>query len=295
MKFEHTTIDSFLGKHEIDNIISKKYNAMIKEDYLKHTENLSQIGSLEKQIEYWFEYLPTKSLFKPLKFEDSKYELNFEKYKNSDFQILLAKEIDRLLANEITSFKSFSILNSFYARYETDNNDLTFLKKQAIKEIKEIVNSELDDLKLRKKGFKAYKGGDSTEIKLKDLSFIFGKPELTQNFKYIYEGYLLAMAEREIKAFEGQRSENTVSTNYIGLFIYAFDLHNNTIFNKLNLGPSDKAKLFAKVFNLGDSQVENLRKAMSSPGGMVSKPFLKWFKQFDIDPKDTELKRFLGK
>ena len=270
----------------------KQIDVMEKKEYILHITKLNELDSLEKQIEYWCEHLPTKSLFQPLKCEDQIFKLKHNKVHT---QILLAKEMDRLDASELYKPISELILDRFYERYDSETNDLTFLKKQAIKEIKEIVNDELDDLKPRKIGFEAYKGGDSMEIKLKDLSFIFWNAEHTENFKYIYEGYLLAMAERVIKASEGQRSENTVSTNYIGFFIYAFDLHNNAIFSKLNLGPSDKAKLFAKVFKLGDSQVENLRKAMSSPGGMVSKPFLKWFKQFDIDPEKTELKRFLGK
>ena len=273
----------------------KQKDVMEKKEYILHTTKLNEFDSLEKQIEYWCEHLPTKSLFQPLKCEDSKYELDFDRYKTSDILIVLENEINRLQASETDSLLSFSILDSFYERCKSENNDFEPIKTHYIKVINDRVKADYGPMKLIKHGFRAYKGGDSMEIKLKDLRFIFFEAEEMEHFKYVYEGYLLAMAEREIKAFEGQRSENTVSTNYIGLFIYAFDLHNNTIFNKLNLGPSDKAKLFAKVFNLGDSQVENLRKAMSSPGGMVSKPFLKWFKQFDIDPKDTELRRFLDK
>ena len=270
----------------------KQKDVMEKKEYIIHTTKLNELDSLEKQIEYWCEHLPTKSLFHPLKCEDQIFKLKHNKVHT---QILLAKEMDRLDASELYKPISELILDRFYERYDSETNDLTFLKKQAIKEIKEIVNDELDDLKLRKIGFEAYKGGDSMEIKLKDLRFIFFEAEEMEHFKYVYEGYLLAMAEREIKAFEGQRSENTVSTNYYGLFIHAFNLHNNAIFNTLELTDTDKAKLFVKVFNLGDSQIENLRKAMSSPGGMVSKPFLKWFKEFDIDPEKTELRRFLGK
>ena len=272
----------------------KQKDSMKREDYMLHTAKLNKLDTLEKKIEYWCEHLPTESLLRPLISEDLKYELYFDRYKKSNIHILLAKEMDRLDASEFYKPISDSILDEFYERFDTENHDFKFLKKQAIKEIKETVNFELDDLDLRKMGFKAYKGGDSIDIKVKDLSFIFRNPEHTKNFKYIYEGYLLAMAMNEIKASEGQRSENTVRTNYFGLFIYAFNLHRNVIFNTLELTDTDKAKLFAKVFNLGDSQVENLRKAMSSPSrGMVSKPFLKWFKQFGIDPKDTELKRIL--
>ena len=264
---------------------------MKRDDYKLHTAKLNELNSLEKQIEYWFKHLPKISLFQPLKFKNEEFKF---KYNKDNTQILLAKEMERLDASEFFKPISDSFLDRFYERFDTENKDLTFLKKRAIREIKENINFELDDLKLRKIGFNAYKGGDSIDLKVKDLSFIFRNPEHTKNFKYIYEGYLLAMAMNEIKASEGQRSENTVSTNYFGLFIYAFNLHRNVIFNTLELTDTDKAKLFAKVFNLGDSQVENLRKAMSSPSrGMVSKPFLKWFKQFGIDPKDTELKRIL--
>ena len=269
----------------------KQKDSMKREDYMLHTAKLKKLDTLEKQIAYWCEHLPEKSLLQPLKFENQVFKF---KYNKGDTQILLAKEMDRLDASEFYKPISDSILDEFYERFDTENHDFKFLKKQAIKEIKETVNFELDDLDLRKMGFKAYKGGDSIDIKVKDLSFIFSNAEYTENFKYIYEGYLLAKAENEIKASEGQRSKNTVSTNYFGLFIYAFNLHSNVIFNTLELTDTDKAKLFAKVFNLGDSQVENLRKAMSSPSRvMVSKPFLKWFKQFGIDPKDTELKRIL--
>ena len=273
----------------------KQKDSMKREDYTLHTAKLNKLDTLEKQIAYWCEHLLTESLFRPLISEDLKYELYFDRYKKSDIHILLANEINRLDSNEADRLLNYVILDSFYERYETEKNDLKSIKKHYLKEIKTAASATYGPLKFRQIGFRSYKGGDSIDIKLLDLSFIFYDDAALENFRYIYEGYLLAMAEREIKASEGQRSDNTISTNYLGLFIYAFDLDSNIIFNNLKMGPSEKAKIFSKVFNLGDSQTENLRKAISSPKGKVSKGFLKWFEQFDIDPKETSLKPFLQK
>ena len=178
------------------------------EDYKLHITELDKIDSLLKQIEYWCEHLTQHSLLKPLKNKNKIFHLKFDNKNPADTKILLEKEMDRLDYGEFYNPRSESILNSFYARYETDSSDLEFLKKQAIKEINNVVDWELDDLKFIKRGFEAYKGGDSIDIKLEDLSFIFQNVEDTENFKYIYEGYLLAMAQREIEASQGKRKSD---------------------------------------------------------------------------------------
>ena len=278
----------------------KERDGYLSEDEFElHTNNLNELNSLEKQIDYLTEALPNYSILKPLKFENQIYQLDYSRYQKSHKELILTKELERLFDHQINNLESTRILNDFYARAETEKYDFTYLKKQSLLAIKESL--EFDSFMLgqssenKKKGNKAYKGGDSIEFMKKDLSFIFVHANLMDNFTSVFEGYRLAKAKREIKAYQGQRNQNTINTNYLGLFIYAFDLDTNTIFKKLQLGVTDKARLFAKAFNLGDSQVENLRKAIGTPKGKVSKPFLKWFEQFGIDPKETRLRPFLPK
>jgi hypothetical protein len=273
---------------------------LLKVDYEKHVDKLKAFSELNEQVKYWIDELTSYSLLKPLKCENLSFSTEYSRHNKTQREYILRMELDRMMTVEIDKFKSTSILISFYARAETEIHDIEFLKKKSLVAIKDVITFGIGffgDSEMIKKGYEAYNGGDSLEVTIDDLKFVFKSETLMENFTYIFEGYLLAKAKREIKSYDVVRGANNsnIKTNYIGLFIYAFGLENSSIFSDLEYGNTHKAKLFAKLFNLRETDSENLRKAMSNPDKKVSKPFLNWFKQFGIDPKDTHLNKYLPK
>ena len=198
-----------------ERIKNENNGYLSKNEFELHTNKLKELDSLEEQIDYMNEALPNYSILKPLKFENQIYHLAFTPFDKRFADLILTKEIERLINHKIKKFESTSILNDFYARAATEKHDFKYLKKQSLIAIKNFIGSGsfVSDMHWRylKQGFKAYKGGDSIKDMKKDLAFIFGRPVLMENFTSLFEGYRLAKVTREIKAFDETKEKSQIN------------------------------------------------------------------------------------
>tara|TARA_R110000851_G_scaffold147857_1_gene287944 strand:- start:118 stop:975 length:858 start_codon:yes stop_codon:yes gene_type:complete len=262
----------------------------------KQVKELVKLETLEEKIQYWEVNLKYTSLLRPISNGTDTINLSLEAKINRETRLLLLKaEIKRLEnTNDLLSHR----LREDFVLLASETNNIKLTKKKFIERVSKLIDIDTyKDLRtqMRKLGFETYKGGRKPDTIVKELNRLSIEINHQLMFKDIYEGYKLAELKEDIKDTKNVVQNNQVSTNYIGLFIHAFGLENSSIFSDLKYGNTDKAKLFAKLFNLRETDSENLRKAIYSPNGKVSKPFLNWFKQFGIDPKDTHLNKYLPK
>jgi hypothetical protein len=261
----------------------------------KHVKELLNLKTIEEKISYWLGNVKYKSMLLPFSNGTDTINLTLEPSFNREKRLLLLKaEIQRLdNTNDLISHR----VKEDFEMLASETNDIKLTKNKFKERISKVIDiGAYGDLptQMRKLGFDQYKGGRKLDTIVKELNLLSFGIKHQRMFRDIYDGYKLAELHGDIDSYvETETNTNSISTNYIGLFIFAFGLENSSIFNKLQYGNTDKAKLFVKLFNLAETDNENLRKAIYSPEGKISKPFLKWFKQFGIDPKDTHLNKYL--
>ncbi|PCJ63777.1 MAG: hypothetical protein COA58_15660 [Bacteroidetes bacterium] len=268
---------------------------------IKHYNALEEIEEFEDKVAYWNEHLNELDLFKQLyvrKKDNSEILLTLLPYvRSSKLDLFLIQNIIREHF-ENKSMRGHQIIKDFLEEIE----NLEIIEESQRHYIEKIDSMNIPNPKrpiyggnFEEIGYKSFAGRYDVETACKKIyNSTINKGLTVQKVLSAFDGFCMAYARKSIKDYKQKIEQKySIPTNYIGLFIYAFGLENKTEFKDLKLNATDIAKIYTKAFNLEDNQVENIRKVWASP--KVSKPFLQWFKQFGIDPKDTHLKPFLPK
>jgi hypothetical protein len=198
-----TNKDGVDGLNKFFTDRKKQFEGVLLEDEFKlHTTSLKQLNNDAEIIDYWFQNLSKCSLFTPLTFDNNSYTLG--RYLNRE--LLFNKEIERLILFENNEFKSTQVLNDFYARINTELYDFDSIKKHSLQDIKMTIKIglafSLNSSRFLKAGYDCYRGGNSLELTKKDLYHQLLYEKKRENFRFLYEGYLLAKAKKEIQAFD---------------------------------------------------------------------------------------------
>jgi hypothetical protein len=169
-----------------------------------HIRHLEGLLTLEEVLAYWSENCIDSSFFIGIFGKDVNYKVE-QVYKDRDSRLkILEAEMKRIENKYLNDLLSIQIKNRFDLRVGTDPNTYKQARNGSYEDIKRLTDStNYPDFqtKQRSKGFKAYKGGNVYELRIKDLGYLSIGIENRRGFRHIYEGYLLARLKAEIKSY----------------------------------------------------------------------------------------------